>query len=55
MKRRELAKALAVAGGTLVASRAIAGPATSGLRSNFAFNPHFALLLSDTKKTKKVC
>ena len=38
MKRRELAKALAVAGGTLIASRAIAGPATSGLRSNFAFN-----------------
>jgi len=37
MNRRKFAKALAAAGATLAASRAVAGPATSGMRSNFAF------------------
>ncbi|MGK7896389.1 MAG: 3-keto-5-aminohexanoate cleavage protein [Xenococcus sp. (in: cyanobacteria)] len=37
MKRRELVKAVAAAGTTLAATRAMAGPATSGLRSNFSF------------------
>jgi hypothetical protein len=37
MNRRQFAKALAAAGATLAASRAVGGPATSGLRSNFAF------------------
>ena len=37
MKRRDFGKALAAAGATLAASRAFAGPATSGMRSNFAF------------------
>ena len=37
MKRRDFAKAVAAAGATLAASQAIAGPATTGLRSNFAF------------------
>ena len=37
MKRRDFGKALAAAGATLAAGRAFAGPATSGMRSNFAF------------------
>ena len=37
MKRRDFGKAIAAAGAALAASRAFAGPATSGLSSNFAF------------------
>ena len=37
MKRREFLGTVVAAGATLAASRAFAGPATSGLRSNFAF------------------
>ena len=37
MNRREFARVLAAAGATLAASRAVGGPATSGMRSNFAF------------------
>ena len=37
MDRRKFLGTLAAAGATLAASRAIAGPAVSGLRSNFAF------------------
>jgi uncharacterized protein (DUF849 family) len=37
MNRRQFAKTLAAAGATLAASRTVGGPATSGLRSNFAF------------------
>ena len=37
MKRRDFGKVIAAAGATLAAGRAIAGPDTSGMRSNFAF------------------
>ncbi|MGD8530155.1 MAG: 3-keto-5-aminohexanoate cleavage protein [Syntrophobacterales bacterium] len=37
MKRREFLGTVVAAGATLAASRAVAGPATSGMRSNFAF------------------
>ena len=37
MNRRQFAKVLAAAGATLTANRAVGGPATSGMRSNFAF------------------
>ena len=37
MKRRDFGKTLAAAGAALAAGRALAGPATSGMSSNFAF------------------
>ena len=37
MNRRKFLGTLAAAGATLAASRAVAGPATSGMRSNFSF------------------
>ena len=37
MKRRDFNKTMAAAGATLAAGQALAGPATSGMRSNFAF------------------
>lgn len=37
MDRRVFVRTLVAAGATLAASRAVAGPATSGMRSNFAF------------------
>jgi uncharacterized protein (DUF849 family) len=37
MKRREFGKAIMASAATLAAGRAFAGPATSGMRSNFAF------------------
>ena len=37
MNRREFIGTVAAAGATLAASRVIAGPATSGMRSNFSF------------------
>ena len=38
MDRRKFGKVLAAAGATLAASRAVAGPAATGMRSNFAFS-----------------
>ena len=38
MKRRDFGKTLVAAGAALAAGRSIAGPATSGMRSNFAFD-----------------
>ena len=38
MDRRDFGKAVLTAGATLAAGRAVAGPATSGMRSNFAFD-----------------
>ena len=37
MNRREFLGTVVAAGATLAASRAVAGPATSGMRSNFSF------------------
>ena len=37
MKRRDFGKVIAAAGATLAAGRAIAGPGTSEMRSNFSF------------------
>ena len=37
MKRRDFGKTIAVAGAALAAGSALAGPGTSGIRSNFAF------------------
>jgi hypothetical protein len=58
MDRREFLAALAAAGATLAARRAVAGPATSGMRSNFAFKKEdtpvileVAINGSTTKKT----
>ena len=38
MKRRDFGKVIAAAGAALAASRAVAGPGTSEMRSNFSFN-----------------
>ena len=37
MDRRDFGKAVITAGGALAASKAMAGPATSNMRSNFSF------------------
>ncbi len=49
MNRRQFTKALAAAGATLAASRAIAGPATSGMRSNFAFKKEDAPVILEAR------
>ena len=58
MKRREFLRTIVAAGTTLAASRAFAGPATSGMRSNFSFKKEDAPVILEVaisgSTTKKI-